>query len=229
MNKTIGELIERLDDDQYVALGSGVHNRKRGQPSGTNYYFIGKVGRFKKEIDVINAKYKLRSEDPDEYVPLEDRMINDIWNRHIPGEPPMLAVLGEGVEAGEYSLLSECDKAFKAPPPKINDTSGFQNLRIAIAKKAAEDYVERIKEYGSTKDLDHFFESEWGEMITGADGKKIEEVCRLKARYAIWRDEHNCGKCSRKNCIHYDGTHFTTMEKGRIFCLKEAKEDEGNS
>ena len=228
LKKTVRELIDRLGDDQYIAVGSGLPERKRGVPQGSGFYFIGKVRRYKKDIAGINAFHRKASGNPDAYVPLEDRIITDIRNRHIPGEPPMYAVLAEGTEAGRCWVLGEYDKTFKAPPAKIEDMTGFHNPRIAITMRTVNDYEERIKGKASTADLDSFLESSWGEMITGADGKKIEEVCTLRAHYSMWRDSKKCNKCRRQKCIHFDGTHFTTMEKGRLFCLKEEDGDEGD-
>lgn len=229
--KTVKELIDQLDDEQFIAVGSGARERKRGVPTGSGFYFIGQVKKYKRVIGGINEYYwnyyLKKSKEPEEYIPLQERMINDIWNRKLPDEPPMLAVLAEGTEAGQFALLSECDRRFKSPQPRIRDMSGFHNLRMAITQRTVEDYVNRIMGFGKTEDLDHFLESEWGELITGADGKKVEEVCRLRGRYAIWRDDHGCAKCKKQHCEHYSGEHFTLLEKGKLTCLKEeeAKDD----
>ena len=228
LKKTVKDLINNLDDDQYIAVGSGLPERKKGTPQGSGFYFIGKVRRYKKDIEGINAFHRKSSDNPDAYIPLEDRIITDIRNRHIPGEPPMYAVLAEGTEAGRCWVLSEYDKTFKSEPAKIKDMTGFHHLRMAITMRTVNDYEERIKGKASTADLDSFLESSWGEMITGADGKKIEDVCRLRAHYSMWRDAHKCNKCKRQKCVHISGEHFTTMEKGRLVCLKEEDGDEDN-
>ena len=227
MNRTVGEVIDRLDPKQYIAVGSGLPRRTKGVQSGSGFYFIGTVARYRKDIDGINGFFAKNAEN---YIPLQERKLTDIRNRHIPGEPPMLAILGEGTEAGRCWVLGEYDKSFKAPPAKIKDMNGLHNLRMAISMRAVNDYEEAFLK-NDTADmggLEHFFESEWGELITGCDGEKIEEVCKLRAKYREWRDRHKCGKCKRQKCIHYDGTHFTTMEKGRLICLKEkeAKKDD---
>lgn len=228
--KTVRELLDRLDPKQYIAVGSGLPRRTKDVQPGSGFYFIGTVARYWKDIDGINGFFAKSSEN---YIPLQDRKLTDIRNRHLPGEPPMLAILGEGTEAGRCWVLGEYDKSFKAPPTKIMDTAGLHNLRMAISMRAVGDY-ENAFSRGDKDDMagpEHFFESDWGELITGCDGEKIEEVCKLRAKYREWRDKHKCRKCKRQKCIHYDGTHFTTMEKGKLVCLKEkeAKENESNS
>ena len=222
--KTVQELLDRLPPDQYIAVGSGVPRRSRKESSGSGFYFIGQVKRYRKDIDGINGFFK----GVKEYTPLEDRVITDIRNRHIPGEPPMLAILAEGTEAGRYWTLGEYDKRFKAPPAKIKDMNGLHNLRHAITMRAVSDYEEAVMDprgserKGITTDLvGNFLKGDWGSLITGIDGQKIEDVCRLRARYKMWRKRHDCNKCKREKCIHYSGEHFTTMERGRLVCQKE--------
>lgn len=223
--KTVRELLERLDEDRYIAIGSGNPERGRdAQRAGSGFYFIGTVKRYRKDINGINNYFR---QGADDYIPLEDRIVTDIRNRNLPGEPPMLAVLAEGTETGRCWVLSEYDKSFKAPPAKINDMNGLHNLRQAIAMRAVNDYEEAVmnqKKNGITKSVGAFFRSEWGKQITGADGEKIEDVCRTRARYQMWRKKHECAKCKREKCIHRSGEHFTAMERGRIVCEKEAAE-----
>ena len=227
--KTVWELLKRLDEDRYIAIGSGNPERGRGaQLTGSGFYFIGTVKRYRKDINGINNYFRQRADD---YIPLEDRIITDIRNRHLPGEPPMLAVLAEGTEAGRCWVLGEYDKSFKAPPPKINSMDGLHNLRTAITMRAVADYEEAvIKPKGmatkgiTTESLGIVFRSAWGNQITGADGEKIEDVCRLRAHYRMWRERRGCSKCKREKCIHNSGKHFTTMERGQLVCEKEAAE-----
>lgn len=224
--KTVRELLDRLDANQYVAIGSGIPRRRKGDPpSGSGFYFIGKVSRYWMDINGINGFFAKGLLD---YIPLEDRIITDIRNRHLPGEPPMLAVLAEGTEVGRCWVLSEYDRSFKAPPPKINSMDGLHNLRTAITMRAVADYEEAVmnpkgmaKQGITTESLGIFFRSDWGNQITGADGEKIEDVCRLRAKYQMWRKRHECTKCKREKCIHNSGEHFTTMERGKLVCEKE--------
>lgn len=225
MNRTVGEVIDRLDPKQYIAVGSGLPRRTKGVQSGSGFYFIGTVARYRKDIDGINGFFAKNAEN---YILLQERKLTDIRNRHLPGEPPMLAILGEGTEAGRCWVLGEYDKSFKAPPPKINDMNGLHNLRTAITMRAVADYEEAVmnpkgmaKKGITTESLGIFFRSEWGNQITGADGEKIEDVCRLRAKYQMWRKRHECTKCKREKCIHNSGEHFTTMERGQLVCEKE--------
>lgn len=221
LKKTVQDLIERLDPNQYIAVGSSAATRKKGTPTGSSFYFIGRASQYKKDIYGINLFFA-KSMD---FIPLESRIIIDVWNRHIPGEPPMLAILAEGAENGKVALLSEYDKTYKMPPTKIKDMNGFHTLRMAITQNAVNDYINAVRVGGKTSMLDNFFESEWGELITGSNGRKVEEVCTLRGHYAAWRDGKKCGKCGRLKCIHRNGTHFTTMEKGEISCPKEEEAD----
>lgn len=225
--KTVGELVDRLDANQYVAIGSGTKKRKRGEPTGSGFYFIGKVGQYRKDIDGLNAYFRKQADKPEDYVPLEDRIITDIKQRLLPGEPPMLSVLAAGLETGRCWVLSDYDKSAKQKPPKILGLNELHSLRLAITDRAVTDYIDRVRDGEDTKALDLFFESDWGELITGADGKKVEEVCRLKAKYSLWRDAQGCAKCKLDRCAHFRGTNFTAIEHGTPKCLKEA-EDESN-
>ena len=92
--------------------------------------------------------------------------------------------------------------------------------------RAVNDYEEAVmnKKNGAAKHIGAFFRSEWGNQITGADGEKIEDVCRTRAKYQMWRKRHDCAKCKREKCIHNSGEHFTTMERGQLVCEKEAAE-----
>lgn len=233
MTKTVQELIDRLDDRQYIAIGSGVPNRKKDIPTGSSFYFIGTVKQFKKDIPGINRHFAKGVEG---YVPLERRKLTDIRNRHLPGEPPMYAVLNEGTEQGRYALLSEYDKSYKPPKePIIKDPTGAVNLIHAVAMRAVGDYaVAYEKNDRDGKDgmdaLAHFFKSDYGEMITGADGDKVMEVTEHRTIYKMWRDKKKCAKCRKQNCIHFSGEHFTTMDRGELTCPKEQEaKDEGNS
>lgn len=223
--KTVRELIERLDPEQYIAVGSGTAEKQKDKARGSGFYFIGKAKQYKRDITGINRFYWNESRSK-EYVPLEDRTINDIWNRHIPGEPPMISVLAEGTEVSRCALLSEYDKTYKMPPTKINDMTGFHNLRLGITQAAVNDYMNTVRLGGKTEVIEQFLESEWGELITGVNGKAIEAVCTLRGEYAAWRDDKECGRCKRTKCIHNDGTHFTTMERGELTCLKEEAADD---
>lgn len=222
--KTVWELLKRLDEDRYIAIGSENPERGRGaQRTGSGFYFIGTVKRYRKDINGINNYFR---QGADDYIPLEDRIITDIRNRNLPGEPPMLAVLAEGTETGRCWVLGEYDNSFKAPPAKINDMNGLYNLRKAIAMRAVNDYEEAVmnQKNGITKSVGIFFRSDWGNQITGADGEKIEDTCRLRAHYRMWRERRGCSKCKREKCIHNSGEHFTTMERGQLVCEKEAAE-----
>ena len=103
------------------------------------------------------------------------------------------------------------------------------NLQIGIINRAVQDYEQAImdKKKSEMARLEKWFTSEWGQQLSnGIDGHKIIEVCRVRAKYKLWRKDKKCSKCKRITCIHRRGEHFTAMEKGDLHCLKEGGSDE---
>lgn len=204
MEKIIG-FLERLEDDQYIAVGAA---------NGSGFYFMGKVKDYRTDIDGIARIFKTDS--------LRERKIVDTWKRDIPGEPEMISILVEGAEQGRLWCLSEADPSFKHEP-KITDLNGLFRLREAISVSACHAYENLLYRYGrEDEEIESFFKSDWGELITGADGQKIIDVCRIRAKYKSWRRNKKCSDCKKVSCIHNSGTHFVAFEKGNHKCLKEA-------
>ena len=115
------------------------------------------------------------------------------------------------------------------------DPRGLENLQIAIIERACEDYIrgltgksiqyENVRPQKTIAECEKFFRSKWCSVITGdIDGEKIIEVCKIRAQYRAWRDQKNCVKCKHLGCIHRDGSHFSAIETGDLFCEKEEKE-----
>lgn len=195
MGKII-DFLKQLPDEQYIAVGA---------KNGSGFYFIGPVSKYKTRI-------------PRCYW---EREILDGWERDIPGEPKTLAILVEGEETGALWTLAEADSSFKRKP-KIINMQALHTLREGIALAACKQFELLLSEYDREDDeIMEFFKSDWGELITGADGQKIIDVCRIRARYKVWRKSKGCFKCKISECIHNSGSHFIAFEKGDKTCLKK--------
>lgn len=109
------------------------------------------------------------------------------------------------------------------------DDQGIVNLQIGIINRAVQDYELAVmnRKKAKMEELENWFKSDWCHLLSyGNDGQKIIEVCRIRAKYKIWRKDKKCSKCKKMSCIHRSGEHFTAMEKGDLHCLKEGDSDE---
>ena len=202
MGKII-DFLERLPDEQYIAVGAY---------DGSGFYYIGTVAKYRTDIERITRHYETE--------PLWEREILDAYRKDFPGDPDTIAILVEGTEAGAYWGLFEVDPNYKRKP-RITNMQAFFELKQAIALSACKKYELNYMELGvDDEETTDFFKSEWGELITGADGQKIMDVCRVKAKYMKWRMETGCTKCKRTNCPHENGNRFVTWEKGDKRCRK---------
>lgn len=100
--------------------------------------------------------------------------------------------------------------------------AGVDNLVLGIMKRAIDDYEEAVlkQDYYKIAALERFFQSDWcDELTNGVDGKEIIRSLKVQIKYKEWRKQHKCGSC-KKNCIHRSGQHYTTFERGNLFCLR---------
>ena len=60
---------------------------------------------------------------------------------------------------------------------------GFENLRIAILKRAVDDYIDALTVDNPKKaaSIETFFLSEWGEFLSGGHGDFLITECRKRA------------------------------------------------
>lgn len=176
-----------------------------GAEDGAGYFFAGSVQGF---LDGTPETYTRRD-------------VTDSFVSSVPGEPYTIKIIVTGKEKGKYWTISDVKPEYKHEP-RITNWDGFWELRAAIALRACSDC-----EYKESLGAEEFLRSDYGQMITGADGDKVISVCRTKARYNAWRKAHGCGKkktCTRTRCRHYTSVHFLDIDKPGLSCPKEKEE-----
>ena len=68
-----------------------------------------------------------------------------------------------------------------------NDTNtldtGWERLRISILKQAVVDYIGALRtdDEKGTYELERFFRSDWGQLLSDYNGELIISVCKRKA------------------------------------------------
>lgn len=60
---------------------------------------------------------------------------------------------------------------------------GFENLRMAILRQAATDYIKALKKDNKREahKIERFFKSDWGEYLSGGHGEFIIDECKRRA------------------------------------------------
>ena len=116
------------------------------------------------------------------------------------------------------------------------DVSDINTLCMAIIERAVNDYVESIiksrnhvalgngKIGNIQEDIEDFFYSDYFELLLSGVGNfdnldvdTIINTCKRKGKYGIWKKDHKCSSCKRKNCIHKK--RYAFYEK--MICPKE--------
>ena len=75
----------------------------------------------------------------------------------------------------------------------MND-EGVERLRLAILRLAASDYMKALRDGSECKaaKIEHFFLSEWGELLSDGRGALLIEECRKRAN-----SQHNVRKLQK--------------------------------
>ena len=60
---------------------------------------------------------------------------------------------------------------------------GFENLRTAILRQAATDYIKALQDgkQAEASKIERFFKSEWGEFLSGGHGDFLISECKRRA------------------------------------------------
>lgn len=60
---------------------------------------------------------------------------------------------------------------------------GFENLRTAILRQAATDYIKALQDgkQAEASKIERFFKSEWGEFLSGGHGDFLVSECKKRA------------------------------------------------
>ena len=79
-------------------------------------------------------------------------------------------------------------------------TTGYERVRVEIVRQAINDYEKALKRESkgkpplaiySVKSLEKFFLSEWGQALSGNNGKYIIEKCRRRVEIKKSRGKDN--------------------------------------
>ena len=217
---TLKEELKGIRADENIAIGAG-----------SAYCFIGKAKSLSARLPAIRRDYAEAQERAGlRRTDILDAEVRDEFTREWPGEPRILCVICEGRLTGALETWREATNP-GAPPPRvrISNAAGFYALRKGIIGQAIKDY-ERGAPHWRTKtdkELEDFFKSDYGETISGADGDKVIEVCKVRAFYGLWRGKMGCPKCKKKEyaeCVHRGGTHFTAFERQELECPRAQEE-----
>lgn len=94
---------------------------------GTAYVFIGTAREYEASAGIIESYYGRNAEN---WMPISEREIKDVYMRHVPGEQAMLVFIIEGNDEGRCWLKSEYDawiKGIRATRVKESKTEKAAN------------------------------------------------------------------------------------------------------
>jgi len=129
--RRLNEVIDLLDDNDSICIGAA-----------SSFFFIGTVAEYRRDIDLIEAYYKVtskrhpsRKNKSEAELPLRERLITEIYSRDLPGEPLTKRFTIVGYEVGKLWLRSEYSHEFDKIVQALVRVPANEVKKVDLAKK----------------------------------------------------------------------------------------------
>lgn len=140
--RRLNEVIDLLDDNEPICVGAA-----------SSFFFIGTVAEYKRDIDLIDAFYKVtskrhpsRKNKSEAELPLRERLITEIYSRDLPGEPLTKRFTIVGYEVGKVWLRSEYHHELDKMVRALVRVPANEVKKVDLAKKDLDKAQQKLEE-----------------------------------------------------------------------------------